>query len=126
MCGIKLRISHCKPSHQQIPKKTTTTEPANSASDAVNLNITDIYYGTLITGAAMKNIYREENNVIGPKTFGIIANSLFKFGYNLPTRFLIDEKNKKFAIIVSNNSMYENTIASGVCVDLEFEWNFRE
>jgi hypothetical protein len=90
------------------------------------LNITEIYYGTLITRAPTGNIYQEYNNDNGPSQLGVIAHRLIKYGYNIPSRFVIDEKKKKFAIIVSKNSTHNNMIAVGVTIDLQFEWNFRE
>jgi len=124
--GTLLRISHCKPSTQQASNKTVTKKLVDSTSGTVDWNITNIYYGTLITRAAMRNIYQEDNNVTHPNRFGVIAHSLIENGTNLSSRFVIDEKNKKFAIIISNSATYNNMIADGVSIDIQFEWNFRE
>jgi hypothetical protein len=100
-------------------------QTVENRSNAIDLKITGIYYGTLITRAAMRNIYKEDN-ITDDKQLGIIAHELAISGYNLPSRFRIDEQSKKFTILVSNNSMYDITIADDVTIDLLFEWNFHE
>lgn len=75
----------------------------------------------------MRNISKDYNNIIDAvNKFGFIAHNLITTGYDIPSRFEIDEKNKKFAIISTNNSTYNHKIPAGVDVDLKLEWNFRE
>ena len=123
--GRVLRISSPKSNGQQRPKTTTTTQAVENRPKIIDLNITGIYYGTLITRAAMKNIDKE-NNTTNDKRLGIIANELTLSGYNLPSRFIIDEQSRKFAIVISNDSRYDPAIPNGASIDLIFEWSFRE
>jgi hypothetical protein len=124
-CGRVLRISTPKPNGQQRSNKKPTTQVVENRSNAIDLKITGIYYGTLITRAAMTNIDKEDN-ITDDKRLGIIANELTISGYNLPSRFIIDEQSRKFAIVIANNSMIDPTIAVGASIDLLFEWSFRE
>jgi hypothetical protein len=75
----------------------------------------------------MRNIHKEYHNITNSlNEFGFIAHNLITTGYDIPTRFEINEKNKKFAIISTNNSTYDRMIPNGDHINLKFEWNFRE
>jgi hypothetical protein len=119
-----LNISRVKLSSQKpiiIPPITTII---NSPPTTIDFKITGIHYGTLITGAAMRNIQRRGSIVSNNDEFGIIANHLINDDYKTSFSFEIDTEKKKLAIIGEFDLVM--TIVSEVTGALKFEWNFRE
>ena len=96
----------------------------NDTATTTSFKITDIHYGTLVTGAAMRNIHRGKSIVSGYDEFGIIAHRLMNDECKTSFSFDIDIEKKKlaikaqFALILTDNS--------DIATELKFEWNFRE
>lgn len=88
--------------------------------DNSQYQITDIYYGTLITGAAMKNLHGTDNNA----AFGIIAQRLIDNDVEISYHLHIDTIKKKLAIVgifnVHEPGLFEKRTT------VKFEWNFHE
>ncbi|CAF2105210.1 unnamed protein product [Rotaria magnacalcarata] len=123
--GQQLHINHSHNKPLQQPKNTpitrTTTTTSDNISKSLNLTITDIHYGTLITGAAMRNIQTENSTVSNDSKCGIIAHRLLTdkcINMNLN----IDTDKKKIAII--GNFQLDHTDYSDSATTLKFEWNF--
>ena len=122
--GNELKIGRNKRSFQQRNKILFITITNNDKPTTASFKITDIHYGTLITGAAMRNIHRPNSIVDGYDEFGIIAHRLMNDEYNASFSFDIDMEKKKLAIIAKLDLTLENT--SDISIELKFEWNFRE
>ncbi len=105
-----------------IPLITTTL---NDKPTTANFKISDIHYGTLITGAAMRNIQRRNSIVSNNDELGIIAHNLMNRDLdNTSFTFNIDTANKTLAII-GEFDLFE-VFTSELTETLKFEWNFRE
>ncbi len=97
----------------------------NEKPTTANFKISDIHYGTLITGAAMRNIQRRNSIVSNNDEFGIIAHNLMNRDLHKTSfSFNIDTENKKLAII-GRFDLFE-MFTSDLTKTLKFEWNFRE
>ncbi len=109
-------------------KKPTIIPPivigTNDTPTTNKFKITDIYYGTLITGAAMRNIQRSNSLVSNNEEFGIIAHRLRNYECQTSFSLSIDTEKRRLAIIGEFDSSLETDSAlSGA---LKFEWSFRE
>ncbi len=116
-----------RPATQYI-KKTTIIPPivigTNDTPTTNKFKITDIYYGTLITGAAMRNIQRSNSLVSNNEEFGIIAHRLRNYECQTSFSLSIDTEKRRLAIIGEFDSFLEtNSVLSRA---LKFEWSFRE
>jgi hypothetical protein len=117
-----------KPKQRPTQKPTIdllTTIAFNSREPTTtNINIADIYYGTLITGPAMKNIQRINSIVANDHEFGIIAHHLMNYAFKTSFSLNIDSEKKKLSII--GNFDVSETLFSDISGTLKFEWNFQE
>ena len=113
------------PQQQQSVTNPWTTI-TNHQPNAMNRNfqIADIYYGTLITGAAMKNLQRTRSIVANDDKYGIIAHRLMDSDYGTSFSLDIDTNKNKLNIIIRTTIFdgYEKEIST----NLKFEWNFQE
>jgi hypothetical protein len=89
-----------------------------------SFNIADIYYGTLITGAAMRNIQRIKSIVANDDEFGIIAHHLMNYDLKTSFSLTIDTEKKKLGIV--GDFDISETFISEINGALAFEWNFQE
>jgi hypothetical protein len=102
----------------------TTTASNSSEPTTTSVNIADIYYGTLITGPAMRNIQRINSIVANDHEFGIIAHHLMNYDLKTSFNLNIDTEKKKLSII--GNFDVSETPFSDIRGALKFEWNFQE
>ena len=109
----RLRIDRCKKSQQAMKAAATAGSMNNNISSVVSFPIANVHYGTFIVGTAMRNI-TGANNV---DDFGFIAHRLVDNERNMHIRLQIDERERKFSIIISCTGEYSST-------DLAFEWTF--
>ncbi len=113
---------------KRSPQKPTILPPivigTNNTPTTNKFKITDIYYGTLITGAAMRNIQKSNSLVSNNEEFGIIAHRLRNYEYQTSFSLSIDTEKRRLAIIGEFDSFLEtNSVLSRA---LKFEWSFRE
>ncbi|CAF4924986.1 unnamed protein product [Rotaria sp. Silwood1] len=88
-------------------------------SKKIELNISEVHYGTLLTPEAMKNIQTNSNYEFN---FGLIAYPLIPTNNTETTiQFEIDQENRKFAFVLTDCSDYFD-----VWSHLKFEWSFRD
>ena len=112
----QLKINRCKNSQQA--KKATATDQSvgNSMANVLSLPISNVHYGTLIVGTAMKNI----THIDDVDDFGFIAHRLVDNERNKYIHLQIDHQERTFSVIISScKSEYEHTSTS-----LSFEWTF--
>jgi len=119
-----LNISRNNRPSQQPNKTPPVTTTINEKPTTNSFKIADIHYGTLVTGAAMRNIYRANSIVSGYDDFGIIAHRLINDEHKTSFSFDIDMEKKKLAIVAHFGLMLDD--ASDLSTVLKFEWNFRE
>ena len=79
---------------------------------STNFKIADIYYGTLITGAAMRNIQKTDSLVSNDDGFGIVAHRLQNYDLQTSFSLCIDTKKQKLAIIGTFN--LSETFSAGI------------
>jgi len=119
-----LNINRNNRPSQQPNKTPPVTTTINDKPTTISFKITDIHYGTLVTGAAMRNIHRKNSIVSGYDEFGIIAHRLINDEYKTSFSFDIDMEKKKLAIVAEFELIL--TLFSDMSTQLKFEWNFRE
>ncbi|CAF4541298.1 unnamed protein product, partial [Rotaria sp. Silwood2] len=121
--GKKLDIKSTNRSSQQPSNTLLTTTAIIDTATSINIKITDIHYGTLITGAAMKNIQTENSIVYNADQFGIIAHRLITDKCN-NFRLNIDTEKKKLTIIGALDPMMTDQFV--INIQVKFQWNFRD
>ena len=99
-----------------------TTSYSNAAKK--DFKITNIHYGTLITGAAMRNIYKKNSIVSNPVEYGIVAHRLMNCDYKTTFSFAIDVDKKKFEI-AATVTLFQLDFMETTTI-LKFEWDFQE
>ena len=112
----RLKIDRCKKSQQTKKAMTADQSVGTSMANVLSLPISNVYYGTLIVGTAMKNITGAD----GADDFGFIAHRLVDNERNKYIRLRIDHLERTFSVVISSyQSEYEHTSTS-----LSFEWPF--
>ncbi|CAF3656841.1 unnamed protein product [Rotaria sordida] len=121
--GKKLDIKRINRSSQPPANTLPTMTRINSTPTSINFKITDIHYGTLITGAAMRNIQTGNSIVSNVDQFGIIAHRLIPDQCKI-FELNIDIDKKKLAI----SGKLDVILTSDITINtgLKFEWNFRD
>jgi hypothetical protein len=119
-----LNINRNNPPSQQPNKTPPVTTTIDDKPTTISFKIADIHYGTLVTGAAMRNIHRGNSIVSGYDEFGIIAHRLINDEHRTFFSFDIDMEKKKLAIVAHFDLILDD--ASDLVTVLKFEWNFRE
>ncbi|CAF1676730.1 unnamed protein product [Rotaria magnacalcarata] len=122
--GQQLRInpSHKKP-YQQPKNTLITTITSDNISKIIKLKITDIHYGTLISGTSMGNIQTQNSTIHNNSKYGIIANRPLADKHT-SAHLNIDEDKKKIAITCDFQLYSMGSCQSSTT--LKFEWDFRD
>lgn len=109
---------------QQAKNLSTAPKMIASKPTSSSFNIADVYLGTLITGAAMKNIQKTKSIVSNDDRFGIVANHLKNYELSTSFSFQIDVEKKKLSIVGAFD--VAETSFLDISGKLKFEWNFQE
>lgn len=115
---------------QRSPQQQSVTNLLNMLTNNLTMrpdpsfNITDIYYGTVITGAAMKNLQRTRSIIANDDKYGIIAHRLMNS--DVPTAIHLDiDINKSRIAIITTTNIFDG-YANDISTKIKFEWNFQE
>lgn len=125
-------IKRSNRSGSQAPITQSNTEVFKSLFPTTHFNIRDIYYGTLITGTAVRNIQRGNSTFSNNDEFGIIVHHLMTSERSFSFNLTIDIENKKLAITgtLEMHDAFESEWPDSFMSDstnaLKFEWDFRE
>ena len=93
-------------------------DTGNAAS--VSCSISDIYYGTLVMGAAMRNIHKRRSSIIpSDDEFGVIGHPFDRNGFNIPFTITLNSEKRTTALVGSSTSSTEETTSSGVLLSIE-------
>ena len=125
LMGNPLRFNRQTSKAPQSPNTQATQTLGEKNVSTVSYSISDIYYGTLITGAAMRNIHKRPSSIVSSHDeFGVIGHSFSGTGINVPFTVTLDPKKRKIALVGETTS---NTAGVMDVTDrLSFEWRFSE
>ncbi|UJR27682.1 hypothetical protein I4U23_008960 [Adineta vaga] len=119
-----LNIDRPKKQTQQTNAPSSPSDTNNFESNDITFPITDIHYGTLITGAAMRYIHRGNSIISNSDDYGIVAHRLMNYDYETNFRFVINVDKKKLSIVARYMSFPTEYFDS--INELKFEWNFQD
>jgi hypothetical protein len=110
---------------KQTNQRKQITKPLDDVEVTENTYpISDIYYGTLLTGAAMRNIRSSKSIVSSSDNLGIIAHRFVGHQANITFKLEIDHEKKKVVLCGSVPPYFKTD--SLITSDLTLEWGFRE
>lgn len=123
--GNTLEMSWPKPSASQLLNTVPSQDLRTGNATSFSYGISDIYYGTLITSATMRNIHKQRNSIVSSgDEFGVIGHPFDRSGSNIPFTLTLDSKKRRIALVGRPMSSIDETPSDSVL--LSFEWRFSE
>ena len=128
--GNELRINRPKP---PMSKSENTPHAQTLEQEKLlprRFSITDIYYGTLITGAAMRNIQNRSGIVCSNDEFGVIGHPFQRNKMDVPFTITLDPEKRRIVLVGetvwSSKGTADSEKKTTITERLLFEWGFKE